>query len=239
MKSHLPPGSNLPWALSLSQPSCLSALDMDSDLWTTGRCSATAGGARRNGTQQWRTGLTGGLLVDALSHPVERTTSSSLMIGTTFEHQSETGNRSRTKLFVSKGWHQASRNVIQSVTHYSSREALQRGLYFTMLDCFLLEISFVQKYVLTCLHFIRYYQIKFRMASSIKISFLTLGWHQASRNVIQSVTHYSSRSFTKECCMRERATHDEMNLQFKTVINARARQVSALCVQVLLFKQCV
>uniref|UniRef100_A0A6N2L8X4 Uncharacterized protein n=1 Tax=Salix viminalis TaxID=40686 RepID=A0A6N2L8X4_SALVM len=68
MKSHLPPGSNLPWALSLSQPSCLSALDMDSDLWTTGRCSATAGGARRNGTQQWRTGLTGGLLVDALSH---------------------------------------------------------------------------------------------------------------------------------------------------------------------------
>ncbi|KAF9664347.1 hypothetical protein SADUNF_Sadunf16G0009000 [Salix dunnii] len=32
MKIHLPSGSILPWALSLSQPWCLSALDMDIDL---------------------------------------------------------------------------------------------------------------------------------------------------------------------------------------------------------------
>ncbi|KAB5525232.1 hypothetical protein DKX38_022981 [Salix brachista] len=38
----------------------------------------TAGGARRNGTHQWRTGLTCGLLVDALSYPGHECRASSL-----------------------------------------------------------------------------------------------------------------------------------------------------------------
>uniref|UniRef100_A0A6N2LLZ8 Uncharacterized protein n=1 Tax=Salix viminalis TaxID=40686 RepID=A0A6N2LLZ8_SALVM len=99
-------------------------------------------------------------------------------------------------LKVMTGWHQASRNVIQSVTHYSSREALQRGDYYQIktrmeYDC---HIDGMASSIKKCQQSVTHYSSREALQRGIKGPRRVLkGWHQASRNVIQSVTHYSSR----------------------------------------------